>query len=96
MAGCEVAYVSTLLTISRFESSFSDAIWGFGIDSDDKLLNRYLCKEVGGCWKKLQNPNSEYVNYRNRRAFAWFFVLIACSRYGAFAIRIVGEYKRPN
>lgn len=28
MAGCDVAYVSTLLTISRFESNFSDAIWG--------------------------------------------------------------------
>lgn len=45
-----MAYVLILLTISRFERSFSAAILGVEFDSDDELLDGYLCNS----WENIR------------------------------------------
>lgn len=54
--GREVAYVSTLATISRLERGLYEDIvrggivLGMGFNRDDGCLSGELCKEGGGRW----------------------------------------------
>ena len=77
-----MAYVSALLTILRFERSFSAAILGVDVVCENECLTRYRCTEMGEHWKKVKKPNPKRINYATRGAFARFLVFIVRSLRG--------------
>ena len=58
-----VAYVSTLLTISRFDRRDDEAILGVDVICDDEFVERHLCNRGGGMledctWLRVKPENS--------------------------------------